>query len=266
MSPPGTALRPGLCSVTLRHLPAEEVIALAAAAGLETIEWGADVHAPAHSPAGLATIADASRHYGVGIASYGSYWRAGTSSLAEGEAALRAADALGCHRVRVWAGVAGSDVTDAPVREAVVRDVRTLADRAATLGLEIAFEHHDRTLADTPASTLDLLAAVDRPNVGTYWQPRVGETTDVAVAGLEALLPYVRAVHVFSWWPGIARLPLADRADLWTRVMAVLASTGRGLDLLLEFVPDDDASVLPTEAATLRGWIDGATEGRGPAR
>ncbi|WP_370617009.1 sugar phosphate isomerase/epimerase family protein [Mumia sp. Pv 4-285] len=255
MSAPGTALRSGICSVTLRHLPTEQVLAVAAAAGLETIEWGADVHAPADSPTALAELAAATRRSGQQVASYGSYWRAATSSLADGAAAIRAAHILGCSRVRVWAGVTGSDTASAQQRRDVVRDVRALADDAAELGITIAFEHHDRTLADTPSSTLDLLAAVDRPNVGTYWQPRVGEPTDVAVAGLEQLLPYVRAVHVFSWWPQIARLPLADRADLWTQVTTLLASTHRDLDLLLEFVPGDEASSVAGEAATLQRWI-----------
>ena len=39
-------IRPGLCSVTLRGMPPDAVIGVAAEAGLEAIEWGADVHVP----------------------------------------------------------------------------------------------------------------------------------------------------------------------------------------------------------------------------
>ncbi len=41
-----TGIRAGLCSVTFRALPPERIVALAAAAGLDVIEWGGDVHVP----------------------------------------------------------------------------------------------------------------------------------------------------------------------------------------------------------------------------
>src|SRR5690625_849857 len=43
-TPGGPMLRPGICSVTYRDLPPEEIVPLAAEAGLECIEWGGDVH------------------------------------------------------------------------------------------------------------------------------------------------------------------------------------------------------------------------------
>ena len=39
-------IRPGLCSVTFRSLPVEEVVRHAASAGLEGIEWAGDAHVP----------------------------------------------------------------------------------------------------------------------------------------------------------------------------------------------------------------------------
>ena len=39
-------LRPGLCSITFRDLSWPEVVAVATDAGLEGVEWGADVHVP----------------------------------------------------------------------------------------------------------------------------------------------------------------------------------------------------------------------------
>ncbi len=247
-------LRPGLCSVTARHLPAAQVVEVAARAGLTCVEWGADVHAPTGSGGhALRELAAATSAAGLAVASYGSYWRATPGD--DGTEVLDAARALGCRRLRIWAGTAGSADATAAGRAAVAGRVRDLADRAAQHDLELAFEHHDGTLADTVDSTLDLLAEVDRPNVGTYWQPRVGEPAAVAVAGLEALLPHVRAVHAFSWWPGHTRVPLAERADLWTGVLAVLTAAGRDVDVLLEFLPDDDLTLLPSEAGRLRNWI-----------
>lgn len=244
-------LRPGMCSVTARHLPTDGVLEAAAKAALACIEWGADVHAP---PAGdLRGLADATAAAGLAVASYGTYWRATPDD--DGVALIGAAQALGCTRLRIWAGTTGSAEASPAERSEVVRRVQVLAEEAAGHGLELAFEHHDLTLADTVESTLDLLAEVDRPNVGTYWQPRVGEPAAVALAGLEQLLPHVRAVHAFSWWPRHERLPLAARADLWLPALEMLAATGRPTDVLLEFLPEDDLSLLPDEAGRLREWI-----------
>ena len=244
-------LRPGMCSVTARHLPTDGVLEAAAKAGLACIEGGADVHAP---PAGdLRGLADATAAAGLAVASYGTYWRATPDD--DGVALIGAAQALGCTRLRIWAGTTGSTEASPAERAEVVRRVQVLAEESAEHGLELAFEHHDLTLADTVESTLDLLAEVDRPNVGTYWQPRVGEPAEVALAGLEQLLPHVRAVHAFSWWPRHERLPLAARGDLWLPVLEMLAETGRPIDVLLEFLPEDDLSLLPDEAGRLREWI-----------
>src|SRR5688500_16300097 len=151
---------PGLVSVTLRSLPPEEVVQAAVAAGLTSIEWGGDVHAPPLDATLLERCREASAAAGLRIASYGSYWKAGVSSADEGEAVLETAAVLGAPRVRVWAGELGSDHTDADTRTQVVRALQSLARRAADLGLEIAVEHHPDTLSDTAAMTLRLLDEV----------------------------------------------------------------------------------------------------------
>lgn len=253
------SLRPGLCSVTLRHLPPSAVLTVAAEAGLACVEWGADVHAPAEPLPALEALGRSTRASGLEVASYGTYWRATDDHPTP---LLDAAEALGCRRLRIWAGTSGSAEADRDERRRVVAAVRRLADEAAVRGQELAFEHHDGTLADTVGSTLDLLDEVDRPNVGTYWQPRVGERTGTALEGLLALLPHLRGVHVFSWWPGAERLPLVDRADLWTAVVDVLEAAGQDLDLLLEFLPGDDEGRLAGEAAQLRGWLGLPPTGR----
>src|SRR5690606_1976851 len=117
---------------------------------------------------------------------------------------------------------------------------REAARMAADHGITIGFEFHRGTLTDTVDSTEWLLDAVGESNVTTYWQPPLDEPVERAVAGLTRLRERVCALHVFSWWPFDTRLPLRERADLWQRVFAVVADTGRPLDALLEFVPEDD--------------------------
>lgn len=124
----------------------------------------------------------------------------------------------------------------------------------------MALEFHPDTLTDTVESTLSLLERVGSTTLRTYWQPRLDEPTAPALAGLDALLPHLAAVHVFSWWPGAHRLPLTDRIDLWQAVIRRLRDHGgQGdhgdhrlpCDLLLEFVEDDDVAALDRDARTL---------------
>jgi sugar phosphate isomerase/epimerase len=245
----------GLCSVTLRALSPPEVVARASAAGLTRIEWGADRHAPPGDVDALRGIRDLTEGSGMVTCSYGSYWRAGSTPATELPSLLDAAEALGAGRVRIWAGVVGSDAADAATRAHVVDRLRLAADLAAERGIGLACEFHADTLADTPGATLDLLEAVDRPNLSTYWQPPVDLPDDVALAGLDELLDRVSAVHVFSWWPGQTRLPLQGRGDLWRAVLARLQEAEHSPDLLLEFVPGDDAVRIAPEAGTLRSWV-----------
>lgn len=167
---------------------------------------------------------------------------------------LAAATALGAARIRIWAGACGSHEASTDDRRATVAGVRAAADQAADRGIGLAFEFHGDTLADTPDATLALLRDVDRSNVGTYWQPPVDAPDDAALAGLDAVLPDLAGVHVFSWWPGTTRQRLEARASLWGAVIERIRARGRPGDALLEFVPDDDPDQVVAAAATLRGW------------
>ena len=254
-------LRPGICSVTYRDLPPEEIVPLAAEAGLECIEWGGDVHvAP-----GVPDLAEHTRvrteEAGLVVASLGSYLRfIGTDEqhAARAEVTLASAEHLGAPRIRVWAGTEDSAEASAEHRERVTRRLRDFTERADKQGIEVGLEFHRGTLTDTVDSTLQLLEDVAHPNLTTYWQPNVGLDAEEALKTLRAVRSYVSTIHVFSWWPRTERLPLSERSELWRRVFAELAESGRDHDVLLEFVPDDAPEVLAREAATLRQLIDEA--------
>ncbi|WP_304524586.1 TIM barrel protein [Dactylosporangium sp. AC04546] len=245
-------LIPGLCSVTLRRHPAAEVVAVAAAAGLTTIEWAGDLHAPPGDRTTAAGLRARTADAGLSVAAYGSYLRAGRTDPAEITATVGTAVALGAARIRIWAGAEASAGATAAGRAAVAADTRRVCDEAADAGITVAFEYHTATLTDDPASTLALLADVARPNAGTYWQPPNGMPDAAALDTLDAVLPHVTAVHAFSWWPGTHRRRLHERRRLWQAVAARLRAVDRSLDVLLEFVPDDDPSLVTPEAAALR--------------
>ncbi|MER5744915.1 TIM barrel protein [Streptomyces sp. NPDC002225] len=258
--PPAPLITPGICSVTFRHLPVDDVARLAADAGLAAVEWGADVHAPPGDPDAVRAAREAAERHGLRCCSYGSYFRAepgGPAGPDDGFAPVaRAAVLLCAPRVRVWAGTTGSREATAEQRAATAAALREAARTGADHGLELGLEFHGNTLTDTAASTLRLLEEVGADNLRTYWQPPQNASDEEALDGLAALGDRVGAIHVFSWWPGNHRLPLADRQNLWTSVFDLLGRRGVPLEALLEFVPGDDPAVLAREADTLRRAAD----------
>jgi hypothetical protein len=246
----------GLCSVTLRALPIEAVVAVAADAGLECIEWGGDVHVPPGDVAAARRARSATERAGLRVASYGSYWRCAGPF----EPVLATARELGAPRVRIWAGEAGSADAAPAQREAIVAAARAAATAAspplagpATIAaspagaIGLAFELHGGTLTDDIDSALGLVAATGVP---AYWQPPQS-LPDAAALDWLRRLPGVPAVHVFSWWPGSTRLPLRERGDLWRAVFAIFTHG----DALLEFVPEDDPALVAEEAEACRALL-----------
>lgn len=256
-------LRPGICSVTFRDRPIEEVAGLAAEAGLACIEWAGDAHVPPRDDAAARRAREATLAAGLKIASYGSYLRfegEDADVAAEGEAVLRAAQTLGAPRIRVWAGRSGSAEVGPRPRAVIVERIRRFADAAAAAGIEVGLEFHGHTLTDEIGSTLQLLDEIGRENVLSYWQPHQDMPIAEALGTLRQVLPRTSTIHVFSWWPANQRLPLAARADLWREAFTILAADGTPRDALLEFIPGSDPASLRDEADTLRSLITAGLE------
>lgn len=252
-----TRIRPGLCSVTFRQLAPEQIVRLAADAGLEAIEWGGDVHVPPGDSARAAEVARLTTDAGLVSCSYGSYFRARPGE--DITPVLDSAEALGIDRVRIWAGSLGSAEATADDWTATVTRLRAAAAEAGDRGIGLALEFHSGTLADTAPTTLRVLDEVGSPWLSTYWQPTVGASVDAVLDEYRAIADRTSAVHVFSWWPRAERLPLRARDDLWTRFFGEAASAAHPpRDALLEFVPGDDPDMLAAEAAVLRAHLDAA--------
>lgn len=249
-------IRSGLVSVTFRKLPPTEVVALAAGAGLEAIEWGGDAHVPPEDLAAADRIGRMTRDAGLAVASYGSYYRLGDQQEAPARAVLAAASALGAPVVRVWAGRLASRKADADFRQRVIHEARRMGDQAADLGLVLACEFHGGTLTDTNVSARRLMEEINHPRVQTYWQPPVGATVEYCLAGLEAVGPWLCNLHVFHWLAEPkARLALAEGEQVWRQYLAKAASTGKDLHAMLEFVRDDSAEAFAEDARTLKRWL-----------
>lgn len=256
-------MRPGLCSVTLRQFTPEQVVAAAADARLEVIEWGGDVHVPPGDVDRAAEVARATAEAGLAVCSYGSYFRSGADEVLT--PILDSAQALGADRVRIWAGRVDSADASPEEYARIVARLKDAAAEASERGISLALEFHRRTVADTPKATLRVLADVGSPALSTYWQPSVGAPDAVALAEFDALAAHTSAVHVFSWWPLADRLRLRQREALWTGLFSAASALAEApRDALLEFIPDDDPALLAPEAAVLRGWLDAYRHGLPP--
>jgi len=249
------AVRTGLVSVTFRQLPVDEVVRVAADAGLEAIEWGGDIHVPLGDRDAARRAGGLCDERGIAVAAYGSYLRAGQCEREEVRAAVDTAVALGAPRIRVWAGTRGTATASADDRAAVTRSLAEMAAIAQESSVEIAMEFHGGTLTDDVDSTITLLMDVDAPNLKTYWQPPVDVSDEECLEQLRKLMPWLVTVHVFSWWPADTRLPLAARDSLWQAVLGRLAAEPREINALLEFVVDDSVDQLAIDAADLHGWL-----------
>lgn len=253
-----TAIVPGLCSVTMRHLGVEEVARLAAQAGLLAIEWGGDVHVPPGDTVAATRARAAGESAGLECTSYGSYL------LADGDGApgtiarvLDTAIALGAPNVRVWApfGVEPGS----PGTGAVVDAFAAVSTAAAERDLTIGVEFHGGTLTASAESASALLDAVDAPNLMTYWQPpywlAARPPADDA-SEVKRLAPRLSHLHVYEWVGAEDRRPLADGAARWRAVLDQLRH-GPAPDrpnpraAFIEFVAGDDPVTLLRDARTL---------------
>lgn len=262
-------IRTGLCSITFRSLAVEEIVRLGADAGLDGIEWGADVHVPPGDLDTAVEVAACCAEAGIACPSYGSYLRMGEADASDDASehvtvsVLDTAVALGATNVRVWTDwVAVADATPDRRRGIAVELARASA-LAAERGLFLSTEYHAMTLTETAASTLLLLEESGAPaNLHTYWQPMDALTVDQNLAELRRVASQVSHLHVF-WWASYAeRFPLADGAALWPAAFAAVERTaGRWVGdryAFLEYVRNDDPSQLLDDAATLRAFLAGA--------
>lgn len=249
-------MKTGLVSVSFRAFSPGEIIDLALKAGLNCIEWGGDVHVPAGEIALAQEIGARTRVAGLENACYGSYYRLTDAENGTAEKVVATAKALGASLIRVWAGQLGSADSDDENRAMIIRNMRRLADIAAREHIATAFEWHGGTLTDTTDSALELLRAIEHPNVGTLWQPPVDMSIEGCVNAIRRAAPYIRNIHVFSW-NGTQRLPLAEGAEKWHACLDEIQKLPGEHRLMMEFVRGNSPTQCLEDAACLARWIKG---------
>jgi len=245
----------GLVSVTFRSLSPQEILGLASQAGLQAIEWGGDVHVPHGDTNRAREVGQWMRDAGLIVSAYGSYYRLGDqrNEAVPFEPVLASATALGAPTIRVWAGSKGSADSSSEDRHRIIEDAHRVATMAVQAGISISLEYHSGTLTDSPDSVRSLLTELDRPNIDFLWQPSNGEPVDACAARLVDVLPLLRNVHVFHWWPTHReRLPLAEGEARWRTYIDIIRKARRPAQFLMEFVAQDSITQFFEDAATLK--------------
>lgn len=248
-------LIPGLVSVTFRKLSRTEIAGLMVKSGLSAIEWGGDVHVPSDAEdfemeCALTEAMHFSSQGKFYIASYGSYYRCEGSFDDD----LNVAVSLDAPNIRVWAGKRGSADADDEYRAKVVRLIRKLCAKAKEHNMTVSTEFHNGTLTDHYESCVRLIHEVGMENFCTYWQPNQFRDEEYNLAALNAVLPWLSNVHVFTW-AGHNKYPLIDGAEKWKRYIDILRTNGGSHHMLLEFVCDDTVEQFHRDAETLLDWL-----------
>src|ERR1035441_2206467 len=119
---------PGLVSITFRSLAPEEIIRLAAQAGVQSIEWGGDVHVPAGEVDRAREVGRRTREAGLMVSAYGSSSRLGRGGGGGGEGNWSRED-----------------------RREIIDDALRVAEMAGRAGIPLSLEYHGGTLTDTRA-------------------------------------------------------------------------------------------------------------------
>ena len=241
----------GMTSVTFREKSIEEISALAKTARLSLIEWGADRHV-------LPLDFDAVKHARIQMekhellcSSYGSYYRMIEKDEDSFRAICKTSEALGASIVRTWLGRTGSERVTPEQYTALLEETKKLSGIAAEYGQTLAFEFHGKTLNDNGESSVKFLSDCAKENVKTYWQPLSYSDNE---KNLSLVLPYLCAVHVFTWDDAYRRYPLADGTGAWKKYLQILKDADISTKLIMEFVKDDSAEQFLTDAAVLREW------------
>lgn len=247
-------LKTGLCSVTFREYSVEQVITLAARAGIKGIEWGADKHVLPGNYSLAEKTANLTRKAGLEVVSYGSYFKAGCENAYSFEEILKTARTLNAPAIRIWAGNRGSNECDRSCRENVVSDCQKVASIAEKDEILINLEYHAGTLTDSSESAYHLMEEINHKNVGIYWQPPVGQSVDSNIKGIKKVLPWLTHIHVFQWTEE-TRLPLMQGKQEWHQYLEQIGHQKGKHYTMLEFVKGDNREQFKDDAKVLSDLV-----------
>lgn len=244
----------GLCSVSFRKLPVDEIISMAKKAKLDAIEWGADVHVPFTNLKLAKEVGEKTRKNGLLTYSYGTYFRC--KDVKEFKKISLAAKTLGAKVIRVWAGDKWSNDFTKEEFTKMVKVLKECADIAKKSKQIICFEYHHHTFNDYKESSLTLHKAINKDNVKTYWQTQYWDDKSTKednhkhnIESLNALKDYIVNFHVYNWIGYLDRYPLKL---IKKEIKEYLSYANKDSIAYLEFFKDDSVKAFYKEAKTLK--------------
>ena len=250
-------LHTGMTSVTFRKLNADEIVRLCIKAGIESIEWGGDIHVPHGDLETSRTVRQLTEDNGLRVSSYGSYYRAGCE-MENGimfRDVLDTAIELNAPMIRIWAGNKGSLDSDGEWRKRVAEDAKRIAGICRGHGIKAAFEYHNGTLTDNAASAAELMEQADSEDLGIYWQPSIGLSAEENLSEIQRIYGWVTNIHVFHW-KDHTRLPLSQGRVLWEKYLKSVYKKDMEQYCILEFVRDDDPKAFLEDAIVLKELLE----------
>lgn len=232
----------GLCTISAKEQPVEQVIEQAAAVGYDGVEiWGQD-HIGDGSETTCERIVETADEHGLEIASYGSYLRCGSDAFDdELDHELAVAKRLGTDIVRIWAGSQEHGDHDPDHWDQVVADLERLTERAADYGLEVTVEKHTNTLTHTLEGAKKLIETIDDDRCWLNYQPGFSIPEPELEREAEALAPLSNQLHVQTTRERTAR-KRAPLSESYYDLEAILGPfVERGFDgyVNVEFVTEE---------------------------
>jgi sugar phosphate isomerase/epimerase len=192
------------------------------------------------------------------VSAYGSYYRLRPDRQEDHPfaAVLASAVELGAPVIRVWAGNESPDAVEAPARRELAERARQIAVLAAAENIQITFEYHSRTLTETTGAALELMQAINHPNVHLFWQPRNGWLMEENRIGMQQVAQWVSNIHCFHWLPTSKdRLPLESGAANWRVYLDQIAALEGDRHVSIEFVQNGTPEQYLADAAVLNAWL-----------
>lgn len=239
--------KPGVVSVSFRSLSAEDVIKITKEAGLEAIEWGSDVHAPATDKEALCRIAKLQKEAGLYCSSYGTYFKLGENSTDELIFYIEAAKILGTNILRLWCGKKNYEEHTDEEKGFIIEESRKAAKIAEREGVILCMECHRSSFTNSIAGALDLMKSVNSSAFRMYWQPSTTADLEANIESARAISPYTVNLHVF-YYENRKPCPLELGLGDWDKYLSCFSGDKH---LLLEFMPDKKPESLGCQAASL---------------
>ena len=183
----------GLCSVTFRKKTIEEIAEIAEIAGVDFIEWGADVHVKNLDEAKKAKAICYEKN--IRISSYGSYFNAISYDEGEWEKVCAIAKEMEAGSVRIWLGKKDSEKTDSAEYKTLVNNLNKMCETAKKYDLLVCPECHDNTFNNNTDSFLKIAKEINKENFRTYFQSRYFRKS-YDLDRIERTYDYIENVHI----------------------------------------------------------------------